>query len=284
MCKMLNAQLTEVKSKAQAEEETELQRQIILNKIKNFFVIMESESDRTVALPLSTAKTTVSVTTKRSRTRKKQRSTALFDNKLVYLLFGIGCFSFFITTILFIHLDNQIPNLDNSTSKSKGELIATTTKQTEQQLKGKEIGSGSENESGGKSNDTNAGKDNDSKEKLIKILEEAGVTVSPEIEEQLPTWGEVKSLYGSKPRIIGLETCPNFRSIVPETDAYIGPSGIFNTGTNLLADLLLKYCTLPKRQVTEKELKKFNDANRRMKSGMVRSHGALWSLYGVKEC
>lgn len=120
--------------------------------------------------------------------------------------------------------------------------------------------------------DTN-NNDNDLKSntKLINILKESGVEITPDIISKLPTWGDVVSQYGSKPKIIGLETCSNFRSIVPETDAYIGPSGIFNTGTNLFADLLLNYCELPKREVSAERKQKFGAA-KRMESGMVSNH------------
>lgn len=86
------------------------------------------------------------------------------------------------------------------------------------------------------------------KEPIIQILQKSGLTeITPEIKQKLPSWEEVTSLYGSKPKIIGLDTCSTFQSTIPESDAYIGGSGMFNTGTNLLADLLLKYCSLPKR-------------------------------------
>lgn len=86
------------------------------------------------------------------------------------------------------------------------------------------------------------------KEHIIKILKAAGTKITPEIIEQIPTWTEVKSLYGDKPKIVGLEQCSDYQLQIPKKDAYIGPSGLFNTGTNLLADLLLKNCKLPNRQ------------------------------------
>lgn len=86
-----------------------------------------------------------------------------------------------------------------------------------------------------------------SKEKLKAMLRNANIEITPDIEAELPTWGDVASLYGSKPIIHGLETCSTFQTTVPPSDAYIGPAGMFNTGTNILPNLLYAYCDLPKR-------------------------------------
>ena len=90
------------------------------------------------------------------------------------------------------------------------------------------------------------------KSRIIEILKNSDVDVSPEDIELLPTWGEVKSLYGSEPIIIGLETCAKFRETVPAEDMYIAPAGMFNTGTNLLANNLAQFCRLPKREAVTK--------------------------------
>lgn len=115
------------------------------------------------------------------------------------------------------------------------------------------------------------------KQKVISILQQSGLTITQSIIDSLPTWSEIQSLYGPKPIIYGLETCSTFQQniVIPTQDAYIGGSGMFNTGTNLLADLLLKYCTLEEKRVdvggdSEKKKKKreFGEV-RRMESGMV---------------
>jgi len=87
----------------------------------------------------------------------------------------------------------------------------------------------------------------DGKERVRNILKASGEEITPEIESKIPTWTEVKSLYGSSTKIIGLDTCDQFQSIIPVEDAYIGPAGIFNTGTNLLSGLLQSNCEVPKR-------------------------------------
>jgi hypothetical protein len=222
------------------------------------------------------------------------------DKKLLRLLLLIGGFCFCVTIFLHIHLENELDSLnifhgsneDNVFSNHKIHDIShkkrtsiqqqvQTQTQTQPKLnssnheKDEIIENKMSNDKEIKKDDLNKDKqpieknDSNGKERIIQILQQSGVDVTPEIEEKIPTWTEVQSLYGSKPKIIGLDTCPKFRSTVPETDAYIGPSGTFNTGTNLLADLLLKYCTLPKRQVSKEREMKFGAQNR-MHSGMVR--------------
>lgn len=57
----------------------------------------------------------------------------------------------------------------------------------------------------------------------------------------LPTWDQVVELYGPKPIIVGMETCPAFRANVQTTaDRQPQPrvAGLFHTGTNAMAQLL----------------------------------------------
>jgi hypothetical protein len=59
-------------------------------------------------------------------------------------------------------------------------------------------------------------------------------------------------LYGTYPRIYGLEeeedSCRTFQTAVDPSEAFIAPAGTFNSGTNLLAELLIANCHLPARQ------------------------------------
>ncbi len=107
-----------------------------------------------------------------------------------------------------------------------------------------------------------------SRERIVKILEASGMKMNHEIIASLPTWGEVKALYGDKPKIVGLEQCSKFRLEIPEVDAYVSPAGLFNTGTNLLAELLQKNCKLPKRKWDRRKHKDVKFPNR-MISGML---------------
>jgi len=81
-------------------------------------------------------------------------------------------------------------------------------------------------------------------EHIVKILHSANVEIDKELAEQLPTWDDVVSLYGDKPIIHGLEMCEPYRQAVKPEDRMTGPAGMFNTGTNLLFELLKSNCDI----------------------------------------
>jgi hypothetical protein len=81
-------------------------------------------------------------------------------------------------------------------------------------------------------------------EKMVKILHAAQVEIDKDLADQLPTWDQVVSLYGDKPIIHGLETCEPYRKAVRAEDRMTGPAGMFNTGTNLLYELLKVNCDI----------------------------------------
>jgi hypothetical protein len=71
------------------------------------------------------------------------------------------------------------------------------------------------------------------REELLAILQDAGVEdIDAASIAKLPTWSQVRKLYGDKPVVYGLETCERFRNTIPKDDASIGTAGLFNTGTN----------------------------------------------------
>lgn len=93
-------------------------------------------------------------------------------------------------------------------------------------------------------------KDKSDKRRVIEILESSGIIVDEILFQRLPTWHQVKSLYYSykiddHPIIHGTETCHQFQENVSPKDRFIAPSGLFNSGTNLLHSLLTQYCTIP---------------------------------------
>ena len=81
-------------------------------------------------------------------------------------------------------------------------------------------------------------------EKMVKILHAAQVEIDKDLADQLPTWDQVVSLYGDRPIIHGLETCEPYRKSVRAEDRMTGPAGMFNTGTNLLYELLKVNCDI----------------------------------------
>ena len=85
------------------------------------------------------------------------------------------------------------------------------------------------------------------KSRLVSLLKTSGVDVTDDILAKLPTWDTIVQLYGPSPIIYGLETCSTFQQTISKQEAYIGPAGTFNTGTNLLADVLHKHCMIHKK-------------------------------------
>mmetsp|Transcript_27462 Transcript_27462/g.57309 ORF Transcript_27462/g.57309 Transcript_27462/m.57309 type:complete len:521 (-) Transcript_27462:51-1613(-) len=90
-------------------------------------------------------------------------------------------------------------------------------------------------------------------EHIVKILHSANVEIDQELAEQLPTWDDVVSLYGDKPIIHGLETCEPYRQAVKPEDRMTGPAGMFNTGTNLLFELLKSNCDIKEAHTKRRE-------------------------------
>ena len=88
------------------------------------------------------------------------------------------------------------------------------------------------------------------KELVYEILEQAGVKkrhMDLETRRKLPTWTKVQQLYGKEPKIYGLERCEAFTSSIEPSVSFFGIAGMFNSGTNLLAELLIQNCQITKR-------------------------------------
>jgi len=82
---------------------------------------------------------------------------------------------------------------------------------------------------------------------LEDILLAAKVDVTEDERIKIPPKADVVEMYGSSPVILGLERCEEFRRNVKPEDAYVGPAGMFNTGTNLLTNLLRQNCHIPEK-------------------------------------
>jgi hypothetical protein len=86
----------------------------------------------------------------------------------------------------------------------------------------------------------------DSTNPLLQNLIDAGISLAnaTALASKLPSWGEVVDRFGPAPRILGLETCQAFNDKVPKRQRMLAPAGTFNTGTNLLAQLLELNCKI----------------------------------------
>ena len=79
---------------------------------------------------------------------------------------------------------------------------------------------------------------------IVKILTAANIQLDEELAKQLPSWDDIVSMYGEHPIIHGLDTCQTYRDTVSPEDRMLGPAGIFNTGTNLLFELMKANCNI----------------------------------------
>jgi hypothetical protein len=81
---------------------------------------------------------------------------------------------------------------------------------------------------------------------LLQNLIDAGMSLAnaTAMASKLPSWGEVVDRFGPGPRILGLETCQAFNNRVAKRQRMLAPAGTFNTGTNLLAQLLQLNCKI----------------------------------------
>lgn len=85
---------------------------------------------------------------------------------------------------------------------------------------------------------------------ILKILSQAGIEVTDldvATLKALPTWSQIQRLFGDRPRILGLETCQAFRESVDPSVKFFGIAGTFNTGTNLLSELMTQNCQITER-------------------------------------
>lgn len=74
--------------------------------------------------------------------------------------------------------------------------------------------------------------------RLLKELGDVSVdTIDAETLKQLPTQSQWKGLYGDGMVMLGEESCAQYRKMVKPKDRYVGPAGMFNTGTNLFFQL-----------------------------------------------
>jgi hypothetical protein len=101
-----------------------------------------------------------------------------------------------------------------------------------------------------KNNNNNNGYDDDGdKGPILNLLHEAGFQdIDEETMARLPSWSQVTSLYGAEPKFFGLDSCQTFQQSGDAAEHFIGVAGTFNTGTNLLSELLISNCHMPERQ------------------------------------
>ena len=104
-----------------------------------------------------------------------------------------------------------------------------------------------------KNNNTTKNRNDDGKERIYEILHQAGINVQTDLNQEtidsLPTWDMITKLFGTGPRIMGLERCDEFRTNTDPTIRFFGIAGTFNSGTNLLSELMIQNCQITERMV-----------------------------------
>jgi hypothetical protein len=88
---------------------------------------------------------------------------------------------------------------------------------------------------------------------IINLIREAGIDFDPvedaDLLEELPDWDDVVTMYGDKPVLYGIneKNCERFQQHSDPGEHLVGVAGTFNTGTNLMAELLIHNCMMPER-------------------------------------
>ena len=86
------------------------------------------------------------------------------------------------------------------------------------------------------------------RQKVLDTFREAGVRLTDEELAELPTWDEIEQVVGPNgPILHNLQSCSVYRSRIPAMERNIGCSGMFNSGTNLVTQLLKANCKIPER-------------------------------------
>ena len=82
----------------------------------------------------------------------------------------------------------------------------------------------------------------------LLVLEKAGITI-PLDYPRIPPWWWIEDQYGDRPTILGLDRCQQFQQINQNHShkIQIAPTGLFNSGTNFLHQLLQQNCYFPHR-------------------------------------
>ena len=88
------------------------------------------------------------------------------------------------------------------------------------------------------------------KEPILRLLQEAtgSQELDPDTVQRIPLARDVADLYGSAPVVLGLETCQQFQQTGDAAEHFVSTAGSFNTGTNLMAELLIANCHMPLHQ------------------------------------
>jgi hypothetical protein len=186
----------------------------------------------------------------------KKKLNKRFSLVQVVMTAGIVFCILDILYIVRVVMDAEENDPASSRIQRSSDSTSPSSQQQEQQRKRKEqekpdssVGRSQPTEKGG-NDPQSASLSQNNKEPIYALLREAGVdpeSLGADTLQQLPSWDEVTRLYGDRPILVGLDTCERFRQQSDPAEHLIGVAGTFNTGTNLLAELLIQNCYIPER-------------------------------------
>lgn len=118
-----------------------------------------------------------------------------------------------------------------------------------------------------------------SNNRILATFQEAGITLTKEELAALPTWDDIEQVVGKDaPLIYNLEkSCAKYRSLIPGVERNIGCSGMFNSGTNLVTQLLKENCVIPERVAQYGMDGPFHDKQGKP-IGPGEAHGMRWQV------
>jgi hypothetical protein len=145
--------------------------------------------------------------------------------------------------------------------------------------KTKAANSGADGSASSSLDQTYGGSAADNRRRIIDTFKDAGVELTADDIAALPTWEQIEQVVGSNaPIIYNLEkSCRAFRDAIPGVDRNIGCSGMFNSGTNLVTQLLKQNCQIPERIAKFGTTEPYYDPQGK-KIGPGEAHGMRWQV------
>ena len=112
------------------------------------------------------------------------------------------------------------------------------------------------------------------RERVKAIFKDAGIELTRKQLLRLPSWSQIEQYIGAEPIIVGLETCADFRRMIPAVNRSLGSLGMFNSGTNLVTKLIKENCKIPERIAYYGWKVDFDKYN----MGPLEAHGMRWQV------
>ena len=119
------------------------------------------------------------------------------------------------------------------------------------------------------------------RQRILDTFLEAGVTLTDEELVALPTWDDITRVVGTTGGPILYnpdDSCATYRNRIVAVERNIGCSGMFNSGTNLVTQLLKANCVIPERVEQYGWEGPFRDPKTGKSIGPGEAHGIRWQV------